>query len=228
MYLVVRGAPTTEGMIVAAMAGLSLGMPFAHSIAHYGERVFTLMSNRVATVAIVCWLWAGAFSGILAGSGLVQANVWIGWKLGLTGAWFTATVFVTSALFAVSVGTGLGTILGFTAVMYPAGVVLGAHPAALLGAIFSGAAFGDNLAPISDTTIVSAATQQTDVGGVVASRLKYVLVAGAITLGVLLVVGGSDTALDSPEVQQMLAKEADPTGLPMLLPALVVLIVAVR
>ena len=77
---------------------------------------------------------------------------------------------LTSALFATAVGTGLGTIVGFTAVMYPVGIVLGASPAVLMGAIFSGAAFGDNLAPISDTTIVSAATQETDVGGVVRAR----------------------------------------------------------
>lgn len=49
--------------------------------------------------------------------------------------------------------------------MYPAGIVLGANPAAVMGAIISGAAFGDNVSPVSDTTIVSAATQETDVGG---------------------------------------------------------------
>jgi len=147
-------------------------------------------SCRTSTVAVVCWLWAGAFSGILAGSGLVEAIVWVGWKLNLNGAWFTLTVFISSALFATSVGTGLGTIVGFTAVMYPAGIVLGANPAALLGAIFSGAAFGDNLAPISDTTIVSAATQETDVGGVVRSRLKYVLIASAISAVLFVIFGG--------------------------------------
>ncbi|MCH8874037.1 hypothetical protein IH824_14915, partial [candidate division KSB1 bacterium] len=167
LLLVIFGAPAVEGMILAAMLGISIGMLFARDFAGYSERIFSLMANRTSTVAVVCWLWAGAFSGILAGSGLVEAIVWVGWKLNLNGAWFTLTVFISSALFATSVGTGLGTIVGFTAVMYPAGIVLGANPAALLGAIFSGAAFGDNLAPISDTTIVSAATQETDVGGVV-------------------------------------------------------------
>ena len=157
--LVIFGAPAVEGMILAAMLGISIGMLFARDFAGYSERIFSLMANRTSTVAVVCWLWAGAFSGILAGSGLVEAIVWVGWKLSLNGAWFTLAVFVSSALFATSVGTGLGTIVGFTAVMYPAGIVLGANPAALLGAIFSGAAFGDNLAPISDTTIVSAATE---------------------------------------------------------------------
>ena len=83
--LVINGAPATEGMIIGAMLGLSLGMLFARDMAHYSELVFSLMANRVATVAVVCWLWAGAFSGLLQDSGLVEAIVWVGWKLELSG-----------------------------------------------------------------------------------------------------------------------------------------------
>jgi len=226
--LVIFGAPAVEGMILAAMLGVSIGMLFARDFAGYSERIFSLMANRTSTVAVVCWLWAGAFSGILAGSGLVEAIVWVGWKLNLNGAWFTLTVFISSALFATSVGTGLGTIVGFTAVMYPAGIVLGANPAALLGAIFSGAAFGDNLAPISDTTIVSAATQETDVGGVVLSRLKYVLIASAISAVLFVIFGGGSSAISKTEAQTLLSETADPAGLPMLIPAVIVFMVAIR
>jgi len=66
IVLLFNGTLAVEGMIVAAMLGISLGMLPARSIAQYSERVFSLMANRIATVAIVCWLWAGAFSGILA------------------------------------------------------------------------------------------------------------------------------------------------------------------
>ena len=227
VILVINGAPAVEGMIMAAMLGISAGMFFARDVAEYSERVFSLMANRVATVAVVCWLWAGVFSGILANSGLVEAIVWIGWKLNLFGAWFTLAVFVSSALFATSVGTGLGTIIGFTAVMYPAGIVLGANPAVLIGAIFSGAAFGDNLAPISDTTIVSAATQETDVGGVVRSRLKYVLIAAVVSAVLFVILGGGKSVISMGEAERLLAETADPKGLPMLIPAALVFIVAV-
>lgn len=225
--LVVSGAPAVEGMILLAMLGISLGMGLARSAGRYAERVFSLMANRVAAVAVVCWLWAGAFSGILADSGLVEAIVWVGANLQLSGALFTAATFLFAALFAVSVGTGLGTVVGFTAVMFPAGIVLGANPAALMGAIYSGAAFGDNLAPISDTTIVSAATQETDVGGVVRSRLKYVGIAGGITLLLFLFLGGGAAAIAPEQAERLLSETADPTGLPMLIPAAAVFVVAV-
>lgn len=227
IVFLVLGAVSDVGMIMFAMAGISLGMAFCTDMAGYCERVFSLMANRVATVAIVCWLWAGTFSGILADSGLVESMVWVGWKLGLSGGAFTVVVFISSALFAVSVGTGLGTVVGFTAVMYPAGVVLGADPAALMGAIISGGAFGDNLAPISDTTIVSAATQETDVGGVVKSRLKYALIAGTLSAVLFYVFGEGNSTMDADEAQRIMAETADPKGLPMLIPAVIVFVVAV-
>ena len=138
--LVIAGAPVVEGMIVVAMGGISLGLIFARKPALYTDRVFALMADRTATVAIVAWLWAGAFSGILADSGLVEAIVWVGAKAHLTGAAFTVLVFLSSALFAVTVGTGVGTAIGFTAVIYPAGIALGANPAAVMGAILALAA----------------------------------------------------------------------------------------
>jgi Na+/H+ antiporter NhaC len=64
-------------------------------------------------------------------------------------------------------------------IFYPAGVLLGCDPGVLAGAIVSASIFGDNLAPISDTTIISAGTQEytkkqgfADIGGCVATRLK--------------------------------------------------------
>lgn len=226
IILVILKAPTIEGMVVCAMAGISAGMLVSKDTKQYNEAVFSLMSNRIATVAIVCWLWAGMFSGILAGSGLVEAIVWVGWKLDLTSSLFTVVVFVCAALFAVSIGTGLGTIVGFTAVFFPAGIVLGAHPAALIGAIFSGAAIGDNLAPVSDTTIISAATQETDVGGVVRSRLKYVLPMAGISILLFVIFGGSDVPMDNDRADTLLKSIGDPKGLPMLIPAVLVFVMA--
>ncbi len=227
VILVALGAPEVEGMILGCMLGLSLGMCLARSVGGYSDRIFTLMANRTSTVAVVCWLWAGVFSAVLAQSGLVEAIVWVGWKTQLTGSLFTVAVFISAALFATAVGTGLGTIIGFTAVMFPAGIALSADPAALAGAILSGAAFGDNLAPISDTTIISAATQETDVGGVVRSRLRYVLPASFIAILLFSLFGGGAPGTDPASAEKILSEKADPSGLPMLIPAAIVFIVAV-
>ncbi len=43
----------------------------------------------------------------------------------------------------------------------------------LIGAILAGATFGDNISPVSDTTIASATTQNAEMGAVVRSRLRW-------------------------------------------------------
>lgn len=211
-------------MIVTAMLSISLGMLFASSPVDYSEAIFSLIANRVTGVAVTCWLWVGAFSGILADSGLTEAIVWLGWKLSLGGIVFVLCTFIISAIFTVSVGSALGTVVGFTTVIYPAGILLGAPPGPLMGAIISGAAFGDNLAPISDTTIISAATQETDIGGVVRSRLKYSLSAAFIASVLFFIHGDSAFTSNTLEANKLLAEMADPSGLPMLIPGLIVLV----
>ena len=66
-------------------------------------------------------------------------------------------------MFATASGTGFGTIATGMGVLYPAGIALGCYPPLLAGVIISGAVFGDNLAPVSDTTICSAISQGVDV-----------------------------------------------------------------
>lgn len=51
----------------------------------------------------------------------------------------------------------------------------------MMGAIVSGGFFGDNVAPVSDTTIASAATQETSIASVVKSRVKYSVIAGGLS-----------------------------------------------
>lgn len=110
---------------------------------------------------------------------------------------------------------------------------MGSNPAVLAGAIVSGGIFGDNLAPISDTTIISAGTQEytkrqgvADVGGCVATRLKYSLVAGVISFVLFWIFGGGGTA--GAGAEEILAQNMDPKPLIMLVPVAIMLIVAVK
>lgn len=57
-------------------------------------------------------------------------------------------------------GSGFGTISTMSFILYPAGILLGSNPAVLAGAILSGAAVGDNIAPVSDTAIIASSSQE--------------------------------------------------------------------
>jgi len=112
--------------------------------------------------------------------------------------------------------------------MYPAGLVLGAEPVFLFGAILSGAAFGDNLAPVSDTTIVSAVTQDTDVPGVVRSRFKYAIMAAIPAFLIFVFFGGASGAgaVQAHNIEALMNTTLSPVGLILFIPFALVIILA--
>lgn len=223
------GAPDERGLILGAVIGITLGMFLCRDkLADYADNVFLGMANPVATVTIVAWFWAGMFAQVLRVGGLVDGLVWLGAASHATGGVFVGATFLLAATFASAVGTGYGTTVAFTTLMYPAGLVMGADPVWLFAAILSGAAFGDNLAPVSDTTVVSATTQETDIPGVVKSRFRYALAAGLPSLVVFTIVGGGDGVVDATRAEQILAETASPEGLVLLIPFALVIFLALR
>ena len=85
-------------------------------------------------------------------------------------------------------------------------------------AILSGAAFGDNLSPIADTTIVSAYTQGATMKEVVRSRFPLSMSAAVMAMVIFLIFGNADQAAALPDIQ----KDFDPAGVLMLIALVVV------
>jgi Na+/H+ antiporter NhaC len=221
------GTPDPNGLILGMVTGLTFGMFLCRdSWSRYAEEVMAGMANRIATVAIIAWFWAGMFAQVLQEGGLVDGLVWLGNASGASGGLFAGATFILAATFASAVGTGYGTTVAFSTLMYPAGLIMGADPVWLFAAILSGAAFGDNLAPVSDTTVVSAATQETDIPGVVRTRFKYAVSAAVPALMVFTVFGGGGGTVDPAEADRILAGSASPDGLVLLLPFVLVIVLA--
>ncbi|MBH0231269.1 Na+/H+ antiporter NhaC family protein [Halobacillus yeomjeoni] len=224
--LSVTGLVTEQGLVIGMVIGIAIGLFLTKSKwADYAQSLFAGMAQPVGVVAIIAWFWAGMFAKLLSAGGLVDGLIWFGFQTGLEGGAFVGITFLLAALFATAVGTGYGTVATFGVLMYPAGVILGADPVILLAAILSGAVFGDNLAPVSDTTIVSATTQEADVPGVVRSRFKY-SIAAAIPALILFVILGGGGDEGSREVVTQLQSQVAPNGLIMLIPFALVLYLA--
>jgi Na+/H+ antiporter NhaC len=202
---------TTSGLVVGALIATIVGMFFAKGDwKTYADTIFDGMTDRVAATAIVAWLWAGMFAETLQVGGFVEGLIWASEALTVGPETFPAAAFLLASLLATGIGTGYGTVVAFTTLVFPAGVLLGANPVLLFAAILSGAAFGDNLAPVSDTTIVSAVTQDSDIGGVVASRFKYAILAAIPALAAYLVMGSVMSGVDVAGAAQL---EGEPLGL---------------
>jgi Na+/H+ antiporter NhaC len=225
----VAGAPSEHGLILGMVGGLTLGMLLCRSQwADYANAIFAGMANPVATVTIIAWFWAGMFAQVLRVGGLVDGLVWLGGESNATGGFFVGATFVLAATFGTAVGTGYGTTVAFCTLMFPAGLILGADPVWLFAAILSGAAFGDNLAPVSDTTVVSATTQETDIPGVVRSRVKYAATAALPAVVLFTIFGGAGVEADHGRAAQLLGESASPDGLVLLIPFALVIYLALR
>ena len=179
-WLALAGAPDERGFWPILLAALTLGLLLVRDRTHYCEVVLGGMSQPIVMVMIMAWLLSGVLGAILSASGFVEALVWLARAAGLQGAGYVVAAFLACAVVSTATGTSFGTLLLAGPLLYPAGAAVAAHPAVLMGAILGGATFGDSISPVSDTTIASAGTQGADIGGVVRSRLKYVLPAGAI------------------------------------------------
>ncbi|WP_022795246.1 Na+/H+ antiporter NhaC family protein [Marinococcus halotolerans] len=215
------------GLVLGAVIGLTLGMLFCKSRwADYAQGLFDGLAQPIGVIAMVAWFYAGMFAQVLQVGGLVEGLVWTGIATGVTGGLFTAVTFLLAAVFSTAVGTGYGTTVAFCTLMFPAGVATGADPVLLFAAILAGAVFGDNLAPVSDTTIVSATTQNADVPGVVRSRFKYAIAAAIPSAVLFAIFGGGDGSAASGVSTASVVEDVSPGGLIMLLPFLLVLILA--
>jgi Na+/H+ antiporter NhaC len=224
---------------VAAFVALAFGCVLSKDWTHYWDAIGRGIREPIAALLVIIMFTIGMFAEMVKYSGISNSFVWLGSLVGISGAAFLVFSFLLTCLVATATGTSIGSMGALYPILYPAGVLLGSHPLFLAGAIFGGAIFGDNLAPVSDTTIVSANTQTytrlkdtvtdlavtADIGGVVGSRLKYSLAAAALTCVILFIFGGRGHVLDQTAG---IAAKGNPKAFLMLIPVAVLLIVSYK
>ncbi|MCM3768642.1 Na+/H+ antiporter NhaC family protein [Neobacillus niacini] len=233
LYFIVFKAFEMYALAMGAFVALMVGAIFVKK-GHY-ERFWNSVYDGVkeaVPIAILLFV-IGMFSALIKAANISSGFVWLASLLGVDGGLFTAFTFLAVCVISTATGSSIGTMFTCFPIFYPAGVLLGCDPAVLAGAIVSASIFGDNLAPISDTTIISAGTQEytkkegfADIGGCVATRLKYSLAAGTISFVLFWFLGGGGTA--GAGASDILEKNMNPATLVMLVPVAVMLIVAVK
>ncbi len=183
------GAPDERGFWPVLLAAFALGVLLAHNRQSYAESFVRGAGQPIVMMMVLAWMLAGVLGSVIGASGLVPALTALVESAGLRGGSYVLTAFLICAAVATATGTSLGSLLVCGPLLYPAGAALGADPAVLIGAILGGATFGDNVSPVSDTTIASASTQGAPIGEVVRSRLPYALVAAGLAMIAYLLLG---------------------------------------
>ena len=228
-------AADTNMMIGAGVIGLLVGMFFAKNLNDYWDIILEGLGSKVAMTAVMLWLVVGIYGNILNRGQIVEGLVWLSVKTHVSGAAFTVAAFIFAAVFAMATGSGFGTISTMSFILYPAGILLGSNPAVLAGAILSGAAVGDNIAPVSDTAIIASSSQEyqnregvADIGSTVRTRAKFVVIAGVISIILFFIFGGAGEATDAEQAELLLAQYQNPKGLLLLIPTILVIVLAIK
>lgn len=211
-----------EEFWVFAWLGLVTGLLLAKDKAHYCQSSLNGLMDESGVTIIVAWLFAGVLGKVIVAGGLVNGILWLGLASEVDPNLFILAAYFSAMLFGLGTGSSTGTSLALAPVLYPAGVFLGADPTVLALAILSGAVFGDNLAPISDSTIVSAFTQGATLKDVVRSRFPLAMTAATLTAIVLFVAGDSGSSVQLGE----LSFDTDPQSI-LMLAALAVVVISV-
>ncbi|MDR1512869.1 MAG: hypothetical protein LBS56_05215 [Propionibacteriaceae bacterium] len=232
LYLLVFKAFDMTALAMGALVGLLAGAILCRNYAEYWEAVKRGIGSPVSTTIVMILFIISMFAGLMKASNVGAGFVWLGQTIGIGSGGFVAFVFAAVVVICMATGSSIGTMFAAFPFFFPAGVLLGAPPALLAGAIVSGAIFGDNLGPVTDTTTISASTQNfrgkrgvADIAGVVKSRAPYAAVAGTVSL-VLFFIFGELTASNTTAPVALDGAASNPRALIMLIPAAAMLVVA--
>lgn len=172
------------------------------------------MGNSDVMLMCLIFLLAGAFAAVSKAIGGVDAVVWL--TLNAIPSWLALPgLFLVAGFVALAMGTSMGTIAAVAPIALGVAEAAGIAPALALGAVLSGATFGDNLSVISDTAIAASRLQGASLRDKFRANFWLALPAALACLVVLAVLGHGTAAPSVPPASPWLA-----------LPYLVVLVLA--
>lgn len=127
-------------------------------INHSIERFLEGAGHPNIILMCMVFMLAGAFASVSKSAGSVDATVQLGLQF-IPPSFILPALFAISAFIATAMGTSMGTIAACAPIAIGFSTAANINPAFALGAVVSGAMFGDNLSMISDTTIAATRSQ---------------------------------------------------------------------
>ena len=129
---------------------------------HLNQAIETFLkgaSHPNLILMFMVFMLAGAFASTSSAIGSVDATVQLGLSL-IPPTFVLPMLFVISAFIATAMGTSMGTIAACAPIAFGFAQVTDIETVMAIGAVVSGAMFGDNLSMISDTTIAATSSQK--------------------------------------------------------------------
>lgn len=223
LVMVAMGMRSTKNFWCAGYLAVLAGFLVYKNKKEFQSAMIDGIRDNIFAFMIACFLLAGVMSKILTASHLVDALLYVMSKVNMSPALIPLVCFVICMVLSSATGSAAGAMNTAGPIMIPLAVGMGCNVNLICGALLAGSCFGDNLAPISDTTIASSLSQEVDVMRVVKARLKYALIAGGISAVIYIVMGFSQSGGGAAEAMAVDATYASSLAF-LILPVLVIVL----
>ncbi|EDS78485.1 Na+/H+ antiporter family protein [Clostridium botulinum C str. Eklund] len=185
--------PVSVSFLVAAFVAIAINRK--EKISKKIEVFCKGAGNPNIILMCIIFILAGAFAQVAKEMGAVSSTVNLGLTI-LPGNILLAGVFIICCFISLSIGTSVGTIAALAPMALGIAQKTGLPIGLALGAVVSGAMFGDNLSMISDTTIAATRTQGCEMKDKFKMNISIVIPAAIITAIIFAVISmGKTTAL---------------------------------
>ncbi|KAB1186548.1 MULTISPECIES: Na+/H+ antiporter NhaC family protein [Haloferax] len=179
-----------------AMVTMAVVVGLSEDIMSLGQSMETILDGfgtmlPAVSILVLAWSIGAVASALGTGAYVTQYAEGV-----VSPMMVPVVVFVTSAFISFAIGTSWGTMSIMTPIVIPLAWAIGGNDpsfiAVAIGAMFSGAIFGDNCSPISDTTVLASTFAGSDHIDHVRTQMYYAFTVLLATIVVYFLYGATN------------------------------------
>ena len=145
LYVILGGAMmiithcySMKVLILAAVLSIFTGFIFCKNKKEFWCSVVRGLGQYGNARLILIFMVIGIFSKLLVTGGIGGGFIWLSTNLGLHGGSFVVFCFIGCSIISMGAGAPIAALLAVIPIFYPAGIMMGANPAILIGSMMSG------------------------------------------------------------------------------------------
>lgn len=155
-------------------------------------------------IPIFIFLLVGALISVWIQAGIIPTLMVVGFKL-ISVKWFVPSVFIVCAIVGSAVGSAFTVMSTIGIAFFGIGTTLGLNPALVVGAIASGAIFGDKMSPLSESTNLASAIAGADLFKHIKNMMWSTMPAFAVSLVLFSVLGINAASTDLSAISEVVS-----------------------
>lgn len=156
-------------------------------------------------IPIIIFILVGALIAVWIQAGIIPTLMVYGFYI-LRAEWFVPTVFLVCAIVGSAVGSAFTIMSTIGIAFFGIGLTMGIYPPLVVGAIVSGAVFGDKMSPLSESTNLAATVVEADLFEHIKNLMWSTVPAFVVSLILYAVFGHTDSTANLETITQTSAQ----------------------